>query len=74
MKGTLAIQKVMHTGKPAARILVRGNVGQENRDKLTALGMTPVVDISNCREKICTTNDELIALRDTLIAEGIVAV
>ena len=72
MKGKLEMQRLTRDGKPALRVIVRGNVGQENRDKLGILGMTPVPDISNCREAIISGAAELEALRDALIEQGIV--
>lgn len=51
---------------------MRGNVGDENRAKLTALGMTPEVDITNSREKYVTSEAELIALRTALQEQGII--
>ena len=51
-----------------------GNVGQENRDKLTALGMNPVSDISNCREKVISDPIELGTLRDALIIQKLAEV
>ena len=72
MKGKLEMQRLTKNGKPAIRVIVRGNIGQENRDKLDILGMTPVLDISNCREAIIFSAAELGALRDALIEQGIV--
>lgn len=72
MQGTLAIQAITRNGIAVARVIVRGNVGDENRAKLDNLGMTPVIDISNCREKIVTNNEDVITLRNALIEQGIV--
>ena len=80
MKGKLEIQRLTRNGKPALRVIVRGNVGQENRDKLDILGITPATDMSNCREAIISNCREAIisgaaeleALRDALIEQGIV--
>jgi len=74
MKGKLEIYRIFHDGKPALCIIVRGNIGQDNRDKLDVLGMTPVSDISNCRQKILYTQTEAQTLRDALIAQEIVEV
>lgn len=70
--GTLAMQRVTVDGQPAVRVLVRGNVGADGRAALTALGMTPVLDISNCRERVVATDADLFALRDALVAQGLV--
>ena len=72
MRGTLVAQRVTADGRPAIRVLVRGNVGAEGRAKLTVLGMTPVLDISNCRERIVTTDAEFVSLRDALVAQSLV--
>ena len=72
MKGTLALSKIMKDGKLAILVQVRGNVGDENRAKLDALNMTPVCDISNCRQITVTTPAELDAIRNALPEQGIV--
>ena len=71
-RGTLALEKFVKEGKTVIRVIVRGNVGAEGREKLNALGMTPVVDIANTREKFVTTPQELDALREALVSQGIV--
>mgnify|MGYP001569344612 FL=1 len=55
------------------RVVVRGNVGADGRAKLDVLGMTPVVDVANCREKWVASPAELDFLRDALLAEGLVS-
>lgn len=72
MKGTFAANQVSRKEGMAVHVMVKGNVGQENRDKLTALGMTPATDISNCREKYVFTREEFDALRAALIAQEII--
>ena len=74
MKGTLVIQRITVDGQIAARIMVRGNVGAEGRAKLDALCMTPVMDMFNCRERVCYTQAEAVALRDALIEQELVEV
>lgn len=71
-KGQLVVQQVTRDRKTAARFVVRGNVGKENRAKLDALGMTPVIGISNCREKLVYNQADAVALRDALVAQEIV--
>ena len=72
MKGKLQLWKCTKDGKPTVRVVVLGNVGQENRAKMDILGLIPVVDISNCRERYVSSSAELEALRDALVAQGIV--
>lgn len=74
MKGKLKMYRIKKNGKTAIQVRVMGNVGQENRDKLTALGMNPVSDISNCREKVISDPIELGTLRDALIIQKLVEV
>lgn len=70
--GKLAISRVMRNGKPSVRIAVHGNVGAEGRAILDELKMTPVVDMSNTQEIIVTSAEELDAVRNALVAKGIV--
>lgn len=72
MKGTLALEKFTIDGKVVIRVIVRGNVGAEGRAVLDTLGMTPVTDIANTREKFVTTPAELDTLRNALVSQGIV--
>ena len=71
-KGTLALEKFAIDGKVTIRVIVRGNIGAERRAVLDTLGMTPVVDVMNCREKFVTTPQELDALRTALVSQGVV--
>jgi hypothetical protein len=72
MKGQLELQKFQRDGKVLIRVIVRGNVGADGRVILDTLGMTPVVDIANCREKYVSTPVDLDTLRDALVTHGIV--
>ena len=74
MTGKLEMEKVMKDGKPSIRVRVRGNVGQENRDKLDVLGMIPEIDVSNSRSKIVTNAIDLELLRRALIDQQIVVI
>lgn len=71
-KGTLALEKFTINGRTEIRVIVRGNVGPEGRAKLDVLGMTPVTNIANTREKFVTTPEELDTLRDALVSQGVV--
>ena len=74
MKGKLEMVRTIRDNKAAVIIRVQGNVGQENRDKLDALGMMPETDISNCRMRIVSDPIELGTLRDALISQEIVEI
>jgi hypothetical protein len=71
-KGTLALEKLTINGQIKIRVIVRGNVGGEGRAILDTLGMTPVIDIANTREKFVTTPEDLDALRNALVSQGVV--
>mgnify|MGYP001588256224 CR=1 FL=1 len=72
MPGKLVMLRITKDGKPAVRVQVRGNVGEEGRKRLDALGMEAVTDISNTREKIISDAKELGELRDALLNQGLV--
>ena len=71
-KGKLELTRYVRDGAVVICVVVRGNVGNEGRAVLDRLGMTPRVDIANCREKYVSTAAEIDVLRNALLAAGIV--
>jgi len=65
MTTTMALERVMSGGKPAIRLVVRG-ADAKMREICDGLGIMPVCDIANCRDRICTTPAELDACREPL--------
>ena len=66
--GKLEIYKTQH----GVRVVVRGNVGADGRAVLDELKMTPVVDISNCREIFVQSAPDLDKIRCALLEKGII--
>jgi len=72
MKGALELYRRIRDGKTVIAVRVVGNVGDDNRAKLDALNILPVVGITNCREIVTTTPEQLDAIRNALVAQDIV--
>jgi hypothetical protein len=71
-KGKLAAYRINQNGNIAIRLTVSGNVGADGRAVLDELGLTPLVDVANCREIITTTPAQLDFVRGQLLARGVI--
>jgi hypothetical protein len=74
MSGILGMSKRRTATGIEIEVSIRGNVGDEGRAKLDALGMSPKEDFTNYRYKIVKTPEELEALRRALIDAGLTQV
>ena len=65
---TMSLERMTKDGKPAIRIVVRGTVGEQGRELLSRIGMTGVADIANAFEAICSTPEQIDAVRNPILA------
>ena len=65
---SLSLQHTTQVGKRAIRIVVRGNMGEQGRELLNSVGMVGVSDMANTYEAICTTPEQIDAVRKPILA------